>query len=108
MLLIQLARGTICVSFDLVPRMSKQRSIGLVIVSIVFSIVMNLPLERGLGLFALVMIVLPLISLLCSLVIYFLLSALDTDFRNIATVLACGINVYCGLMLRLNLPVPFE
>jgi len=73
-----------------------------------FSTIMNLPLEHGLGLFAIVMIVLPLIFSLCSLVIYFLLNALDTDFRLIATVLACGINVYCGLMLRLNLPVPFE
>ena len=88
--------------------MTKQRSIWLVVASIVFSIVMNLALEHGLGLFALVMIVLPLIFALCSLIIYLFLNALDFEFRVIATVLACGINIYCGLMLRLDLPVPFE
>jgi hypothetical protein len=69
---------------------------------------MNIPFEDGLELFALVMLVIPLIFAACSLAIYFLLISIDEEFRLIATVLACAINIYCGLMLRLDLPVPFE
>lgn len=69
---------------------------------------MNLPLQAGLGLFAVVMLVLPLIFAACSVVIYLLLIFLDEEFRFVATILACCINIYCGLMLRLDLPVPFE
>lgn len=88
--------------------MNKRQSIGWIVLSIIFAIVMNLPSERGLGLFALVMIILPLMSALFSLLLYFLLIGLNSDLKILATILACGINVYCGLMLRFNLPVPFE
>jgi hypothetical protein len=69
---------------------------------------MNLPFEDGLELFAVVMLALPLIFGACSLAIYFLLISIDEEFRLIATILACAINIYCGVMLRLDLPVPFE
>jgi hypothetical protein len=89
-------------------QMIKRNSGVFLMLSIVFSMVMNLPLENGLGLFALVMLALPLIFAACSLTIYFLLISLDEEFRLIATILACCINIYCGLMLRFDLPVPFE
>ena len=88
--------------------MSKERSLGFIAASIIFSFIMNLPWDPGLGLFALAMIVLPIIFALSSLIIYFLVCAFGSEFRLLATILACGVNVYCGLMLRLELPIPFE
>lgn len=83
--------------------MNKNNSTAWILLSVGFSVLMNFPFNMsGKGLFVLVQLALPWIFAGFSLVAYFLIYFLNKDLKLIATVIACAINIYCGLMLVFN------
>lgn len=89
--------------------MTRKYSLRLLGATILFSTLMAVwaCMRPGIEMGFFVVLVIYVILTATSLIVYFLLCLIDEEFRLMATIMSCIINIYCGLVFSLGLPFPF-